>query len=223
MTLPDYTSLPASDYGFLAAEVLVVHVSQNNSGLSVANYCVSNPSSYRWHWTIGQDGQAWKHLEFGRRGAHDAGINDISVGIEHAGFCEPSTQPLTVFKNNPAQLTSSAMVCAEFAKAIGKVPSRDWIIGHSEDSKYGGTSTHQDPGSKWPWDDYMKLVTQFYEEDDMALTGNEYNALAFLYGQQRRAKGNPVPTKYVAGDGADRLDAAVAGWSDKDAEIAARP
>jgi len=43
-----------------------------------------------------------------------------------------------------------------------RVPSRDFIIGHYEDEKFGGTSTHQDPMPGWDWAEFMELVELHY-------------------------------------------------------------
>lgn len=224
VTLPPFTDLPALSYGPLTPDFCVIHVSQNNSGLSVANYCLSNPNGYRWHWTVGQDGTAWKHLDYNEEGAHDAGLNQRSIGIEHAGYCKPlpnGVSKATTFSANIAQLSASAQIVADFAHYLGKSPSRDWIIGHEEDAKYGGTSTHQDPGEKWPWDDYMAMVKFYYAGgDDMALAGQEQDALAYIWGQQRKAQGGGRPTAYDPKP--DALDSAQAGWDDQAAEIAHR-
>ncbi|MGQ0668074.1 MAG: N-acetylmuramoyl-L-alanine amidase, partial [Actinomycetota bacterium] len=106
-----------------------------------------------------------------------AGINSISVGIEHAG--ESAKTPWAHF---PSQLATSAKIAAAFCQFIGRAPSREFIIGHVEDARFGGTSTHTDPGPHWPWDDYMAAVQAAYEEEDMTPEEKEilHDAKAFL-------------------------------------------
>lgn len=55
-------------------------------------------------------------------------------------------------------LNKSALLTAYMCYAY-KVPvSRSNIVGHDENQKLGGTSTHMDPGVDWDWDLYMSLV-----------------------------------------------------------------
>lgn len=208
MSLPPHKTLLVPSGGTIAPVVLVIHVSQNNVGANVAGYNKTNADGYHWHWTFAQDGTAWRQLTYTQKGVHDAGINEISIGFEHAGFCEPSSEPLTDFAKFPAMLDASAQVAADFAHFIGKSPSRDWIIGHVEDEKWGGTSTHVDPGDLWPWDDYMDRVNKFYdaEEEPMGkandyfeqlessgLAKGQYAAtLRFLWGYQRGFRGEAL-------------------------------
>lgn len=170
--LPPFKKVPVSSYGTIHPRLLVIHVTENkdpNDGAGVAQYNRTNSNGYHWHWTIGSHGEAYRQLEFNEEGAHDAGINSKSVGIEHVGLTGK-----TDFESYPEQLWASARVAAAFCHYVGKKPSRDFIIGHSEDAKYGGTSTHTDPGKTWPWGLYMEMVQAAYdgqeEWDDMAFT-----------------------------------------------------
>lgn len=109
------------------------------------------------------------------------------------------------------------------AKYSATAPSDGWVLWqYSSSGTWPGVQGTCDLNQLAADKDVAWLRTQAGLEDDVALNGNELNGLAYLFGQQRRVKGNPVPTTYTASDGADRLAAAVAGWSDKDAEIAAR-
>lgn len=155
-------------YGPFAPTLFVVHVSESDNGPGIASYCCTNAPGNRWHRTVGVDGTVWRHLGWTEEGQHDACINGphhgdevASVGVEHAGF-----SGVTDFSTRVAQLQASAAECAAFCRAIGRAPSRDFIIGHSEDATFGGCSTHTDPGPTWPWDDYMAMVEAAYNEDE---------------------------------------------------------
>jgi hypothetical protein len=139
MDLPPVKDVPVSGYGRIHPRLLVIHVAQSpvSDGSGLARYCRTNPKGYRWHRTIGDNGERYRHLGWNQMGAHDAGINSISVGIEHVGFVGQ-----TEYKAMPKMLWASALETADFSKHIGRRPSRDFIIGHSEDAKFGGTSTH---------------------------------------------------------------------------------
>jgi hypothetical protein len=190
MDLPPVREVVVTGYGRINPRLLVIHVAQDpvSDGSGLAQYCRTNPDGYRWHRTIGQNGERYRHLSWDQMGAHDAGINSISVGIEHVGFVGQ-----TEYKAMPKLLWASGLETADFCKHIDRRPSRNFIIGHSEDGKFGGTSTHTDPGGTWPWDLYMDMVNAAYdgaewdEEDDMS----EWSS-GFELGQAR-PDGDPNP------------------------------
>lgn len=161
---------PCTGYGPLDADLLIIHVAEGDGdGLGLASYCCSNPMGYRWHRSIGNTGDAYINLNWTTKGAHVGCLNDRAVGIEHAGFTNK-----TPWGTRGAQLAASAVQAALFCHAKGKAPNRSFIIGHDEANRsYGGCSTHTDPGSTWPWDDYMALVNAAYEGGEMALLSDD--------------------------------------------------
>lgn len=184
--LPPYHSYPVEDYGVIDEDdlkVMVIHFTAGvwpSDGSNTAAYCKTNPHGARWHWTVGNDGTVWRHLDWHEVGAHDAGINSISNGIEHCGSYE------TPWKSYPAQQTSSALITASFCLFTDQEPDRNFIIGHVEDglstrayssgtfTNWGGDSTHGDGGKEWPWPEYMAQVETIYEEViDMGLSKDE--------------------------------------------------
>ena len=159
--LPPYNERPIEPYGTIVPRVLVIHQTTGDmdDGSDAVAYMFSRTDGIRWHWTVGADGTAWWHAGFNAWMAHALGINDISVGIEHDMPLE-ATPPEAMYE-------TSAKIAAAFCHYIEREPSREFIIGHNEDFKYGGTSTHTDPGDKWDWGHYMALVRAAYEGDNM--------------------------------------------------------
>jgi N-acetylmuramoyl-L-alanine amidase len=190
MDLPAVRNVSVRGYGRIHPRLLVIHVAQVpvSDGSRLARFCRTNPKGYRWHRTIGENGERYRHLGWNRMGAHDAGINAISVGIEHVGFVGR-----TEYTAMPKLLWASALETADFSRHIGRRPSRDFIIGHSEDGKFGGTSTHTDPGRTWPWGLYMDMVSAAYrgrrwhEEDEMSEWSDGFEL------GQARPHGDPNP------------------------------
>lgn len=173
--LPPFKNMPARPYGSVTPKVLVIHqtVGDADDGSDAAALCVSRSKQGEagtWHWTVGFTGAAYKHLDWTEEGAHDMGINSISVGIEHDMM--PDRLP------SEAMYVTSAHIAAAYAHAIGKKPTRRWIIGHDEDHKFGGDSTHTDPGDKWDWEGYMKIVNAVYRGEEVgALTPEQEEML----------------------------------------------
>jgi N-acetyl-anhydromuramyl-L-alanine amidase AmpD len=174
--LPPYNERPISAYGTIVPKVLVIHQTTGDmdDGSDAVAYMFSRNDGIRWHWTVGADGTAWRHGDFTDMMAHALGINSISVGIEH-------DMPVTATPPE-AMYETSARIAAAFCRYIGRAPSRDFIIGHDEDHRYGGTSTHTDPGDLWDWDHYMDLVRGVYEGDDAMYKEFKAGWLAFRRG-----------------------------------------
>ena len=75
--------------------------------------------------------------------------NERSLGIEHEGWTGKTISP-------DAQHPASARVVAVLCRKFGIPMDRSHIIGHNEVPG----ATHTDPGSTWPWDRFMGMVTQ---------------------------------------------------------------
>lgn len=147
------------DFDIAPEDVLVVihySVSDPSNAAGLANYCHSNPYGYRWQRSIGSDGQEFRCGHYDEIGAHDAGLNYKSIGIEHTA--RSGTQMMGL----PKMLNASARLVADFCLYSKRTPSRDFIIGHYEDARFGGTSTHTDPLPGFDWTTYMELVNAWY-------------------------------------------------------------
>lgn len=195
--LPPFRYRPIADYGFIRPYVFVVHqtVGDQDDGADAVAYMFSRDDGIRWHWTVGADGTAWKHAEWNEMMAHALGINSIAVGVEHD--MKPDQRV------PEAMYETSARICAAFCRWLGKEPSREFVIGHDEDHKYGGESTHTDPGPTWDWVHYMGIVRRAYGGDEEMTDaekarleealqlGREANAQ--LDGMTLRLRGEPEP------------------------------
>ncbi|MFB7252652.1 N-acetylmuramoyl-L-alanine amidase [Streptomyces nojiriensis] len=73
--------------------------------------------------------------------------NHRSIGIEHEGWTD---QPVYTGKMYEASAALTATICAKYDVPV----DRDHILGHVEVP----LSHHDDPGTAWNWDKYMKLV-----------------------------------------------------------------
>ncbi|KJY19466.1 MULTISPECIES: N-acetylmuramoyl-L-alanine amidase [Streptomyces] len=73
--------------------------------------------------------------------------NHRSIGIEHEGWTD---QPVYTDKLYETSAVLTATICAKYDVPV----DRDHILGHVEVP----LSTHDDPGTAWNWDQYMKLV-----------------------------------------------------------------
>jgi hypothetical protein len=86
-------------------------------------------------------------------------VNTHSVGIEHEGF----TYGPGGFTN--AQYHSSARLAAWIARRSLLPIDRKHFIGHAEvpapGGGRGGSSHHTDPGPRWKWDYYLRLVRRY--------------------------------------------------------------
>jgi hypothetical protein len=145
--------------------LLVLHYAVMAPGpaLGLASYCHSNPFGYRWHESIGSDGSCYRCGKIGQIGAHDMGINSKSYGIE------TTANSGTEMRRYPKLMNQLARRAATFAIDTSRKPSRDFIIGHYEDAKFGGTSTHVDTTPGWDWGEFMDLTNQHYDD----LTGGD--------------------------------------------------
>ena len=84
-------------------------------------------------------------------GGHLHGIqsNHFTIGIEHAGYASQTTWPA-------AQLDVSAKLVCDAAKRWGIPRNRLHIVAHGQLQPWNRT----DPGSNWPWAEYMARIEQ---------------------------------------------------------------
>ena len=133
---------------------IVIHTMQGSLAGTVAWFSKPGravPSSA--HYCVGHDGEIVQMVPDDRKALHagshtQAGWNDRSLGIEHAGWVDDGTPPAE------AQLVASAKVVAVLCRKFSIPVDRQHIIGHSEVPG----ATHTDPGNEWPWSHYMDLV-----------------------------------------------------------------
>lgn len=81
---------------------------------------------------------------------HGIQSNHFTIGVEHAGFARQTSWPV-------AQIDASARLVCDMAKRWQIPRDRLHIVSHGQLQPYNRT----DPGSGWPWDDYMARIDQY--------------------------------------------------------------
>lgn len=141
--------------------------------------------------------------------AYHAPPNQNSIGIEICGELYTRLQWTSpeVFPGVVAAAQRTAELCTRFDIPIRKLSPDDLrmgrrgICGHIDVSTAFRQSTHTDPGTAFPWDDFIPLVESFVNGVDMPLTPAE---IAEIWA-------NPTPN--YTGDGKDMPAFAALGWS----------
>ena len=88
---------------------------------------------------VGDDMACWH--------AGNYAVNLESIGIEVVGWTGKTVFP-------EVQLQAAARVVAILCRKFAIPVDRAHVIGHSEVPR----ATHHDPGSTWPWGDFMAMV-----------------------------------------------------------------
>lgn len=103
------------------------------------------PESHRaWH--------ASANYSCSNVGGHDCAlngrsVNDISIGIEHAGFASQQSFPV-------GQIDASARLACDITRDNAIPRDRYHVVSHGQLQPYNRT----DPGPRWPWSDYMNRM-----------------------------------------------------------------
>ncbi|HUP32974.1 MAG TPA: N-acetylmuramoyl-L-alanine amidase [Gaiellaceae bacterium] len=139
---------------------IVVHVTEGSFWGSV--HWLKNPRAHASsHYVVSRRGKIVQlvHLSDIAWHAGHWGTNERSVGIEHEGF----TYGPHGFAE--AQYHASAKLAAWIARRSLMPITRQTFIGHHEvpDGRggRGGSSHHTDPGPRWNWNRYLRLVRRY--------------------------------------------------------------
>lgn len=139
---------------------IVVHVTEGSFWGSVR--WLKNPRAHASsHYVVSRSGKIVQlvHLSDIAWHAGHWGTNERSVGIEHEGF----TYGPHGFTD--AQYHASAKLAAWIARRSLMPITRQSFIGHHEvpDGRggRGGSSHHTDPGPRWNWSRYLRLVRRY--------------------------------------------------------------
>ena len=141
-------------------EKIVVHVTEGNFWGSV-RWLKSPRAHASSHYVVSRNGKIVQlvHLSDIAWHAGNWGTNEQSVGIEHEGF----TYGPGGFTD--AQYRASARLSAWIARRSLMPIDRRHFIGHRDvpDGRggRGGASHHTDPGPRWNWARYLRLVRQY--------------------------------------------------------------
>ena len=141
-------------------EKVVVHVTEGNFWGSV-RWLKSPRAHASSHYVVSRSGKIVQlvHLSDIAWHAGHWGTNEQSVGIEHEGF----TYGPHGFTD--AQYRASARLAGWIARRSLMPIDRWQLIGHRDvpDGRggRGGASHHTDPGPRWNWARYLRLVRQY--------------------------------------------------------------
>jgi len=139
---------------------IVIHVTEGNFWGSV-RWLKSPRAHASSHYVVARNGKIVQlvHLSDVAWHAGHWGTNEQSVGIEHEGF----TYGLGGF--TVAQYQASPRLAAWIARRSLMPIDRNHLIGHAEvpDGRggRGGSSHHTDPGPRWNWTRYLRLVRRY--------------------------------------------------------------
>jgi hypothetical protein len=143
-----------------SVDKLVVHVTEGSFWGSVR--WLKNPRAHASsHYVVSRSGKIVQlvHLSDIAWHAGHWGTNERSVGIEHEGF----TYGPAGFTR--AQYEASARLAAWIARRSLMPIDRRHVIGHRDvpDGRggRGGASHHTDPGPRWDWNRYLRLVRRY--------------------------------------------------------------
>jgi hypothetical protein len=147
---------------------------------------------------------------------HAFAASDFAVGIE----TEDDGAPSTAWTD--AQMEGIVAVLQELEVPALILPDRaaDGLGWHEQYDTWN-ENKHDCPSTTREGQILTEIIPALRGGgDDVKWTGEEYDAQAAVWGEQRRWKGVAKPTAYTAGDGKNRLDSAVAGWEYADKLIA---
>lgn len=120
-----------------------------------AHYCVDQDSIVQ---CVRDNNIAW----------HAPGVNENSIGVEHAGYAKFSREEWLSDKNLEMLRMSARLVgdkCRKYSVPVrlltaAEVKGRErGLTGHKQvTDAFSAGKGHWDPGPGWPWDVYLRLV-----------------------------------------------------------------
>ena len=149
-----------SHRGVESLDKVVVHVTEGTFWGSV-RWLRNTRAHASSHFVVGRRGKIVQlvHLSDVAWHAGNWKVNTQSVGIEHEGF----TYGPGGFTN--AQYHASARLAGWIARRALMPINRRHFIGHANvpapGGGRGGASHHTDPGPRWKWDYYLRLVRRY--------------------------------------------------------------
>ncbi len=156
---------------------IIIHVTQgsyagavswfNNADAQVAAHYVVNNHDAPYSSNLNHaDGEITQMVADEDIGYHDANANSNSIGIEHSAYIDPNNGYRVDGGFSTAMYEQSAKLVAWLTYIYDIPVNRYFIVGHSEDEHFGGTSSHQDPGPDWNWTYYLRLVRDYRGSTD---------------------------------------------------------
>jgi hypothetical protein len=171
---------------------------------------------------IAMSGNGYQYVDTGLVVYHAFGASEWAAGFETEDDGNPNN-PWSDAQINKIVAGLQAMKVP--AQLLKEGPS-DGVGWHQKYDSWN-QHNHNCPGKVRVEQINDIIIPRLKEGSDMAssLNSNELGALAYVFGQKERTKGNPKPANgsYKGSDGGNYTNSAQLGWDDKDAEIAARP
>ena len=162
---PNFDDRSAGDAG--TPHMVIIHTCEGNYA-SCWGWLVNPVSRVSAHYVVNEDGSEISQLvEEPKRAWHIAAnydctlnanhdcwrngqqSNHFTIGIEHAGFASQTTW-------STAQIDASARLVCDITRDRGIPRDQLHIVGHGQLQPYNRT----DPGSNWPWADYLRRIEQ---------------------------------------------------------------
>jgi N-acetyl-anhydromuramyl-L-alanine amidase AmpD len=150
---------------------IVIHATDGGSLLGNVWWLSGGHSHASAHYVISRDGSIVQlvHLSDIAWHAGNWKVNQHSIGIEHVG----ETYDPTGFTVD--QYKASARLVAWLVRRYDVRVDRQHIIGHyqvpdpNDDTQFGGSDHHTDPGPYWRWGYYLNLVRHYAFPERYAL------------------------------------------------------
>lgn len=150
-------------------DALVVHVTEGRF-LGSVRWLRNHHSGGSSHYIVSRRGEVVQLVSVTDVAWHAGNrwTNRRSIGIEHEGW---------TYRGGftDSQYRASARLAAYLAHRYGIPLDREHVVGHNEVPNprrpgfYGGVDGHQDPGRRWRWQHYMRLVRYFAAHPEQPL------------------------------------------------------
>jgi len=163
---PNFNQRVAGEGG--RVHMVIIH-SCEGSYIGCWSWLANTASAVSAHYVVREDGaevtqlvressRAWhigatydSTLNAGHEGKlHAIQSNHFTIGVEHAGFASQTVWPVE-------QIDASARLVCDAAKRMQIPRDRLHIVSHGQLQPYNRT----DPGSGWPWADYLARIDRY--------------------------------------------------------------
>ncbi|HET6700661.1 MAG TPA: N-acetylmuramoyl-L-alanine amidase [Gemmatimonadaceae bacterium] len=162
---PSFDDRASGDAG--TPHMIIIHTCEGNYA-SCWGWLVNPVANVSAHYVVNEDGSEISQLvEEPKRAWHIAATydctlnanhdcarngqqsNHFTIGIEHAGFASQTSW-------STSQIDASARLVCDITRDRGIPRDQLHILGHGQLQPYNRT----DPGSGWPWADYLRRIEQ---------------------------------------------------------------
>lgn len=155
------------------------------------------------HFSVDRGGRVYEYVPVTNVAFHAFEASFVYWGVEHSarpGECDLTDEQLLA----SARLTAALVELTDRRWAFD-IPLRKTsgpaLVPGFKDHRDGTTSTWNDNGHtdhlyRWTWDEYLSVVRDVLEEeDDVALTPEQEDAIRFSFGQLKYLEGRPSPAE----------------------------